>query len=303
MLELHGFEFAAMGTACTLHLYAPTRSQAEAAASAAEEEVLRIEARYSRYSPYSYLTRINEVAAAGSTISADTETAALVDFAFACYARSDGLFDITAGVLREAWDFASGCLPQQSAIEVLLPSIGLDKVGWQAPQLTFSTPGMQLDFGGIAKEYAADRAAAVCAQNGVAYGLVDLGGDICVIGPHPDGRSWRIDIRHPRDASAFMASVELSRGALASSGDYERFIEIDGRRYCHLLDPHGGWPVHGLASVSVVAEQCLLAGSLSTIAMLKGDSGMNWLRGIGVPYCAMDEQGRLEWSEPFQPVA
>ncbi|HEX5363900.1 MAG TPA: FAD:protein FMN transferase, partial [Gallionella sp.] len=138
---------------------------------------------------------------------------------------------------------------------------------------------------------AADQAAAVCVAQGIEHGLIELGGDIQVIGPHPDLSPWIVGIRHPRLADGIMATVEISRGAIASSGDYERYIVVDGVRYCHLLDPSTGWPVQGLASVSVISEQCLVAGSVATMAMLKGNAGKQWLAALGVPHLWMDEAG------------
>ncbi len=120
---------------------------------------------------------------AGS-IAVDDETAKLLDCAYACYQRSDGLFDITSVILRRIWDFKSGRLPDRKAIDELLPRIGLSKISWKRPYLTFPIAGMELDFGG--KEYAADQAAAVCTALGIRHGLIDLGGDIAVIGPHPN---------------------------------------------------------------------------------------------------------------------
>ena len=150
---------------------------------------------------------------------------------------------------------------------------------------------MELDFGGLGKEYAADRAAEVCADLGMRHGLIDLGGDIRVVGPQPDGLPWRIGIRHPRDADRLAAEIALPGGALATSGDYERFIEVDGRRYCHILDPKTGWPAQGLSSVTVISDRCLVAGSLSTAAMLKGPAGAAWLHGLGVRHLVIDEEG------------
>jgi thiamine biosynthesis lipoprotein len=118
-----------------------------------------------------------------------------------------------------------------------------------------------------------------------------LGGDIRVVGPHPDGSPWRIGIRHPRLPDALLATVLLAQGGLASSGDYERCIVMDGRRQSHILNPKTGWPVHGLAAVSVIAPQCLIAGSASTIAMLKESAGKKWLDDLGLPHVWMDEQG------------
>ena len=150
---------------------------------------------------------------------------------------------------------------------------------------------MALDFGGIGKEYAADQAAAICLSLGVRHGVVDLGGDVVVLGPHPDGQPWSVKIRHPRLPGLALAEVMLERGAMATSGDYERFLLLDGKRYCHILNPRTGWPAEGLSSVSVVAEQCLVAGSVATIAMLKGSDGVAWLSGLGLRYWWADAAG------------
>ncbi|HZW24721.1 MAG TPA: FAD:protein FMN transferase [Gallionella sp.] len=293
MLKLHRFPFLAMGTECELQLYVRSESEASAAALQAMEEVSRIEARYSRYRDDSVLSEINRKAAQGDPFHPDEETAALLDYAWACHRQSGGLFDITSGVLRRAWDFSSGRLAKQNELDALLPLVGMDNIRWERSILSFDIPGMELDFGGIAKEYAADQAAAVCAAAGIEHGLVELGGDIAVIGPHPDSSPWLIGIRHPRRPDEATAMVEISRGGIASSGDYERFFVANGKRYCHLLDPHDGWPVSGLSMVSVIAEQCLVAGSLATIAMLKGENGKQWLSGTGVPHLWVDEAGNF----------
>ncbi|MFI5381297.1 MAG: FAD:protein FMN transferase [Tepidisphaerales bacterium] len=292
MLEFHHLPFTAMGTACNLHLYADGRAAVDEAMHAAVAEVGRIEARYSRYRPDSVLSEINRAAGCGGEIAVDAETAGLLDYAWACYLKSEGLFDISSGILRRAWDFKSSRLPEQEAIAALLPRLGLDKVVWEKPLLRFGVPGMELDFGGMGKEYAADRAAAICLARGIRHGLVDLGGDITVIGPHPNGDPWRIGIQHPGRPGVLMANVEISQGALASSGDYERCITVDGKRYGHILDPRTGWPVHGLSSVSALAGQCIIAGSVCTIAMLRGAGGISWLQSLNVPHFWMDDEGK-----------
>jgi thiamine biosynthesis lipoprotein len=256
------------------------------------QEVFRIHAKYSRYCENSFLSKINLAAKFGSFIDVDEETAGLLDYAFACYKKSDDLFDVTSGVLRKVWDFSQTQLPEQAAIDELLQVVGLDKVVWEKPRLRFSVPKMELDFGGIAKEYAADRAASVCKSLGIKHGLIDFGGDIVVIGSHPNRKPWQIGISHPRNPDVPMAFVEIEHGALVTSGDYERFIEISGERYCHLLNPKTGWSVNGLSSVSVISEQCLVAGSIATIASLKGLSGIEWLDQLNIPYIWMDNKGR-----------
>ncbi len=292
--------FHAMASDCAVHVQAETAAASATIALAAEAEVRRIEARYSRYRSDSELSRINRVAAAGGVTEIDPETAGLVAYAKACFQSSGGAFDITSGLLRKAWDFSQARLPRQRDIDALLPRIGLDKVTLSDGRLAFAQAGMELDFGGLGKEYAADRAAEVCGEMDGRHGFVDLGGDIRVIGPQADGQPWRIGIRDPRDAASIVAEVALHGGALATSGDYERFIEVDGRRYCHILDPWTGWPARGLSSVTVITDRCLVAGSLATSAMLRGGQGGAWLARLGVRHIAVDDQGRCSGSEPLR---
>ena len=142
---------------------------------------------------------------------------------------------------------------------------------------------MHLDFGGLVKEYAADRCAELCRDIGVRSGVVDLGGDLALIGPHANGEPWIVGIKAPRAEGKAAASIALPRGGLATSGDYERALIIDGKRYSHIVDPRTGWPIESFASVSVVADSCLVAGSASTLAMLLGvERGGAWLRELGL---------------------
>ncbi|MBF0555939.1 MAG: FAD:protein FMN transferase [Nitrospirae bacterium] len=291
-LKLFSFPFVAMGTSCALFIYS-TRNKANKAAKYAISEVLRIEARYSRYRADSVLSEINLAAEHGAAIDVDEETAGILDYAWSCYRKSSKLFDITSGILRKAWNFSHPILPEQGTLDRILPLIGLEKVIWEPPRLTFTIPGMELDFGGICKEYASDRAAGICKEQGIDHGLVDLGGDINVIGPNPNGEPWHIEIRNPAIPDTAITTIDVARGSLATSGNYERYIDVDGKRYCHILNPLTGWPVRGLSSVSVLAQQCIVAGSVSTIAMLKGKDGIQWLSDIGLPHLWVDGDGAM----------
>jgi FAD:protein FMN transferase len=284
-------EFKAMGTPCDIQLFARNQAKARHAADAAIADVQRLEALYSRYKTDSFLTEINRAAAVGGSIGVDDETASLIDYAVTCYEQSDGLFDITSGILRRAWKFDQGKLPEQSLIDELLVKVGWHKVVWKRPVLTFTVPGMEIDFGGVVKEYAVDRAASLCYGLGIRHGVINLGGDIKVIGPRNDGSPWRVGIRHPRSHDALLDTLLLYEGALASSGDYERCIMVDGVRYGHVLNPKTGWPVRHLAAVSVVGDFCVVAGSASTIAMLKESEGTGWLQELGLPHLWVDVHG------------
>lgn len=290
-LTYYHHDFKAMGSPCAIQLYARSEKKAEQAARVVMADVSRLEAKYSRYRADSFLSEINRVAAKGGRIDVDDETAGLLDYAATCYQQSDGLFDITSGILRRAWDFKAGNIPDQKTIQSLLNRIGWHKIIWQRPNLAFAVPDMEIDFGGVVKEYAVDRAASLCFDAGIRHGLVNLGGDIKIIGPHPDGSPWRIAIRHPRQSGGILQALLLRSGALASSGDYERCIVLDGVRYGHVLNPKTGWPVNYMAAVSVIGEFCVVAGSASTIGMLKGEAGPDWLSSLGLPHLWVNVHG------------
>ena len=291
-MEPYPFSFTAMGSTCKLLFCAGSKEIAESCAAVAMAEVRRLEERYSRYRPDSIISTINQVAAKGGTVPVDEETAQLLDYAFTCYQISDGLFDITSGVLREVWNFSEPRLPHQTEIDQLLPRIGLDKVELANGLLTFKQAGMQIDFGGIVKEYAADSAAAKAEFFGIRSGFVELGGDLHVIGPRPDGSPWNIGVRHPRKSGEFIGAVGIASGGVASSGDAEKYFELDGKRYCHILNPKTGYPIRGnLAAVTVVAKSCLVAGSHTSIALLKQDKGAEWLAGCAARHLWIDDHG------------
>lgn len=281
-----------MASRCEVRLHAPDAAAAGAWAEAAIAEVRRIEAKYSRYRDDSVTTAINR-AAGGDAITVDEESAHLIEFGAALHAQSDGRFDLTSGILRRAWDFKSGRLPDPRDLDALLPLIGWPQVSWDGHSIRLPHARMEIDFGGIGKEYAADRAGALLMEHGACHGFVNLGGDVRVIGPAPDGAPWRIAVQHPRrQAGEVLAHLDVASGALATSGDYERYLIVDGRRYCHILDPRTGWPVAAWQSVSVVAPLAVAAGACATIAMLNDvDEALAFLRSQGVRYLAVDAAG------------
>lgn len=290
-LSYYHYDFNAMGSPCSIQLYAKNSKEAKHAAKLVMDDVSRLEAKYSRYRSDSLLSKINRIAAQGRSIHVDDETAGLLDYAATCHQQSDGLFDITSGILRRAWNFKSGIIPESTAIQSLLDLIGWHQLRWEKPKLTFTVAGMEIDFGGIVKEYAVDRAASLCLQNDIQHGVINLGGDIKIIGPHADQSPWRIGIRHPNKPGEVLTTLELYSGAVASSGDYERCITLNGKRYGHVLNPKTGWPVGYMAAVSVIGDFCVVAGSASTIGMLKEEQGIAWLKELGLPHLWVNVQG------------
>jgi thiamine biosynthesis lipoprotein len=267
-LPLHRFAFRAMASTHELLLADASAARVKRAADAAIAEVSRIERKYSRYRDDSVVTAINRAAGAGA-VPIDAETASLLRYADRCFALSGGCFDITSGVLRRAWDFRRHPprLPRDDEIATARVLVGWQRVQWTSRDVHLPLAGMEIDFGGIGKEYAVDRAATILRDAGVLHGLVNLGGDVRGFGGRDDDVRWRVGIRHPRRDQT-IATVELIDGAVATSGDYERYFELDGHRYCHLLDPRSGWPVSHWQSASVVGPLAIIAGSYATTAML-----------------------------------
>ena len=282
----HGWRarFDALGGPCQLLVDGDDRAHATRLAGLAAAEARRIEQKFSRYRDDGMVHRLNH--SGGRPVVVDDETAELLDYAAECHAASDGCFDITSGVLRRAWIFDGGTrVPSQPEVERLLALVGWTRLSWRRPELVLPV-GMELDLGGIGKEYAVDRAAARLAAEARAPFLVNFGGDLYAPGPRRAGVAWSVGIDDPEHSGgAITHQVALERGGLATSGDARRFIRFGGRRLGHILDPRTGWPVEGAPhSVTVLAANCLEAGTLATFAMLRGASARTFLIDEGVQF-------------------
>ncbi len=276
--------FRAMASPCEILFAIDSRTAAEGLLRLGHAEALRIECKFSRYRRDNCIHRINQ--SNGRPVTVDEETANLLDFARQCWEISEGRFDITSGVLREVWRFdGSDNVPEAEAVEAVLERVGWEKVTWERPLITLP-PGMEIDLGGIGKEYAVDRTAHLIfreLQSGV---LINYGGDLYALGPRRDGEPWGVGVDDP-DATGInqIGTVNLSRGGLATSGDARRYLLRDGVRYGHILDPTTGWPVADAPrAVTVIANTCLEAGMLSTMAMLQGSRAREFLEAQGVEF-------------------
>jgi thiamine biosynthesis lipoprotein len=298
-LQIHRLPFKAMGSACEVVLASHTQNEAESMAKLAIDEVLRIERKYSRYTTDSVIAKINQQAGRGA-LQCDDETWALFQFATQLFDKSDGLFDITSGVLRQAWDFKKPEVPTSQKLEVLLPLVGWQNVVLQDQSIALPLAGMEVDLGGFGKEYAADRAAQVLKEKGVTHGYVNLAGDMRFLGPKPNGEPWMIGIQDPRARDQVVATLPITQGGLATSGDYERYFELNGQRYCHVLNPKTGMPVSYWRSVSVTSPATVVSGCTTTMAMLKEADGLAFLQATGFDFFAIDHTGKVHLRQETQ---
>jgi thiamine biosynthesis lipoprotein len=285
--------FDAMASPCEVLLSAMDREVAAHLGRLAATEAWRIERKFSRYLPDNPIAVLH--GSHGQKVSIDPEMARMLSYADQCFAMSEGLFDITSGVLRRVWRFdGSDRLPAAESVQVMQSRVGWHKVQRGADWVILPE-GMELDFGGIGKEYAVDRVLLVLVQalqtlqksqtsaSSEASGasgtmrqdspgvLVNFGGDLVCSGPRSADQPWRVGIESIMAEQAALKTLQHWHGGLATSGDSRRFILHKGKRYSHILDPRTGWPVEGAPhSVTVAAATCTLSGMLATFAMLQG---------------------------------
>ncbi len=274
--------FKAMASPCEIIAETTDEAEAETILKAVANEAWRIEKKFSRYRDDNITHQINS--SEGRTVEVDDETARLLDFSNQLYQMSDGMFDITSGILRRAWHFdQSDNIPSQQQIDELLPAIGWHKVSWNKPHIKLQ-PQMEIDLGGVGKEYAVDRCAQLVQELSNASVLINFGGDLAITCMRKDKQPWTIG-RLTSDPSADIGVIQLNQGALASSGDAHRYLEKNGKRYCHVLNPKTGWPIEDPPhTISVAAPTCLEAGMMSTLALLQGQNAEAFLKAQGVEY-------------------
>lgn len=263
-----------LGTHVTIVVLSPDVVDGQQAIDAAFEEIRRVERLLSPTMPGSDIHRINH-AVHGSSVDVTDETIAILERSRFWASQLEGLFDITVVPALELWGLGADepdGPPSSEEIRRVLDLINYQEVQTDAEAGTvkLGRPGMRLELGGIGKGYAVDRAATTLEEAGIADYLINAGGDIRVLGRPETGRPWRVGLRHPRDPDALLARVEMESGAVATSGDYERFVEWDGVRYPHIVSPRTGRPVLGIQSATVLAETAEEADVLATYLFILG---------------------------------
>ena len=284
--------FEAMACPCEILLEnsnnQPTDKQAiQEITEIAFQEAKRIEQKFSRYKENNIIYQINN--SNGKTISVDEETVLILNFADQCYELSEGKFDITSGILRRTWKFdGSDKIPTPEKVAELKSNIGWDKVKFNQTSINLPA-GMEIDLGGIGKEYAVDSTVKRLTEYTEKSFLVNFGGDIACPCPRENKTAWTIGVDDPEQTgNNSVGKIDLLQGGLATSGDARRYLLKDGVRYSHILDPRTGYPVtNAPRSVTVIANTCIEAGMLSTFAMLEGSNAVEFLKEQDVQFWVM----------------
>ena len=240
--------------------------------------------KFSRFRTNNIIYQINH--SNGRSISVDQETGLLLDYAATCYKISNGMFDITTGFLRRLWKFdGTDRVPSKTAVRAAWRHVGWWRAKWENGMLLLPA-GMEIDLGGIGKEYAVDRAAALSEHKPKVRFLLTLVGICSASGLRRDNRTWAIGIDDPqRTGKAVLYRLDISRGAIATSGDARRYLIWRGNRLGHILNPRTGWPVKNAPrSVTVLCTTCVEAGTLSTLAYLQGSQARGFLEQQGVQF-------------------
>lgn len=265
-----------MGTSCTLAAVVPLRRQeaARRALHEAEAALRRTEARMSAHLERSELSRLN-AAEAGVVVRLSADTMAVLEAARRFHGETDGAFDATCRPLVELWRDAgrAGRLPEPPALLQARGRSRWDLFELHGDGVVKRAAGARIDLGGIAKGWGIDRAMEELERAGVRGAMVEVGGDLRVAGARPDRSPWSVDVRHPF-AEGMVATLRLTNGAVATSGNYARFVTIDGRRYSHIVDPRSGWPAEATPSVTVVAPDALTADAWATALSVLGPWGL-----------------------------
>lgn len=272
----------AMASPCDVLIEVDDEALAHKVLTAIADETWRIEDKFSRYKKDNIIYQINNANTVAIAIDAETER--LLDFADTLFELSEGLFDVTSGVLRQVWTFdGSSNLADEKSIKNILKNIGWEKVKRDSGYLMLPA-GMEIDLGGIGKEYAVDRCVLVARQLTSQSVLINFGGDLALTCARKNNAYWAIG-RLITGSEEVCSMFQLYQGAIATSGDAHRYLLKDGIRYSHILNPKTGWPITDAPhTVSVAAPTCIEAGMLSTLAMLHGAQAEAFLKLQEVDY-------------------
>lgn len=297
-------EQSIMGTQIVVRLWHTDDDAGRAAIAAVMDEMHRINRHFSPYLENSELSRLNREAVTASKqspLSISEELTWLLSQSIRYGELTDGAFDVTFGSVGRYYDYRKGEQPDQAAREALLAAIDYRKIrlNAEAREVYFDHPKLYVDLGGIAKGYAVDRAIAVLRERGVEHASVGAGGDTRLLGDHR-GRPWRVGIKNPRAPDDVAIVLPLENEAISTSGDYERyFIDEEGNRIHHILNPRTGVSARGITSATVLGPNSIDTDALSTSVFVMGvEPGLALIDSLpGFEAIVITAEGKVHYSQ------
>jgi thiamine biosynthesis lipoprotein len=267
----------AMGTVFTVVAYGRDRNYLAEVVDEVFDEVDRLDAQMSNYKPESELSGINREAGSRDVL-VEPKFFQLLEDSFRYSRETGGAFDITVGPLMKLWGFfrGQGRVPRPAEIAEALTRVGYQHVMLDPTRrsIRFDTRGVELDLGGIAKGYAVDQAVGILRANGISVALVSSGtSSIYALGSPPNERGWTIKVRDPYNPDKVGDVIHLENYSLSTSGSYEKFFQVGGKTYCHIMDPHTGWPVQNMLSAGILAPSTIQSEALSKPFFIWGPAG------------------------------
>ena len=289
-----------MGTNVTITVVAGSRDEGEAAIDAGMAELRRLDAMMSLYKDTSEITKVN-MAAGENPVKVSPEMIEAVEHAVEVSKLTDGVFDITVGPLVVLWQMRlkEGTVPTDEEIARVRPLVNYRNIAVDrnASTIFLKKKGMIIDLGGM-KGYLCDRVAELFRQRGIRNAVIAVAGDIWAIGHREDGQAWRIGVQHPREKDRTIAILDLSDRYISTSGDYERFVIREKKRYHHIIDPRTGKPSQGTISVTLIGDKGAFIDPLTKVPFILGpEEGMRVVREAGAEAVIVDEQGMVFMTE------
>jgi len=259
--------------------------------SLAQEEIQRLEIKFSAYQPDSIISQINREAGTGAVTPLDAESRSLFHYVSALWEESKHLFDPTTRLLQDCYDSEGYLLATQAQLQGILKLVGWRHLEISSEGVRLCEKGMLIDLNSCIRPYVIDSVRKILLKNGASNALIEMDQDMSTIGKQPDGANWLVGVRFPRGARAAITRLKLNHQGFAIRGDFERAVMQGGERFGRALSPIDGQPIPGLLGVAVTADNCLTACSAASVARLKTESaGLKWLTDLGLPWMAIDRQ-------------
>jgi thiamine biosynthesis lipoprotein len=288
-----------MGNTFEITVVAAQEAWAREKIALAIAEIRRIEKLLTTFDENSQTNQVNQQAGIGP-VKVDAEVFGLIKRSLKISAITDGAFDITYGsVDKRLWNFDRNMKqlpdPQTAKASVRLINYRNVLLNEEEGSVMLKEKGMRIGFGGIGKGYAADMAKALLVKEGVQSGIVNASGDLITWGTQADGKPWTIGIAHPDDARAAFSWLNISNLAIATSGNYEKYVIIDGKKYSHTINPKTGMPVSGIKSVTIISPYAEIADAMATPVMVMGvKAGLHLINQIDYLGCIIvDDRNKI----------